>query len=69
MVFHVHQVENYLCEKYARNGRVSLEISTIFHVHEVKKCKWRILLHFMSKKWKSVTRELYNILCTPSGKL
>ena len=50
-------------------GKVELENSTVFHVHQVEKFDWSSLLHFMSMKWKCLTREIYIISYPPSRKL
>ena len=36
-----------------RSGKVLLESSTIFHVHEAENINWRTLRYFMSTKWKN----------------
>ena len=52
------------------NGNVSLERSTIFHIHQVENFSWRSLfnLYFISTKLKILTREPYDILCPKGGR-
>ena len=45
-----------------------MENPNTFHVNEVEDFSWRTLIYFMSKKWKSLTGEIYHILFPQSGK-
>ena len=52
-----------------RNGKIKLENSTTFHVHEVKTFSWGTLLYFMYTQWKSLTATLNDIPRPQSGKI
>ena len=58
MIFHVHEVENF-------NWRTL----RYFMSTKWESFSWGTLVYFMSTKWKCVTREIYNISCSQSGKL
>ena len=42
--------------------------STVIHVHKVEKFNWRTVRYFMFTKYKSVTGDIYDTLCSQSGK-
>ena len=51
----IHDIYVYELEKINRKN------SSIFYVHEVVKCNWRILRYFISTNYKSLTVKVYNI--------
>ena len=72
------QLDDISCQQI---GKLRLESSTIYHVHEVASFIWITLLtltlkfywldlqYFMSTKWKRLTEEHCYISCPRSGKV